>query len=245
MKLNVNLSVLNEAAKKMGAEPIVFSTNTRFEHTDIDKILGTTSGQQININDIEVNLDGGGLFEYEGRQVLLFIPNQYNSLEDILNDPMKGNKFHVSDCRTLQEMKQRNAFNKYAVTNNLSGIFTIYNKNNEANKVESSLFVCKNCLEKLNYKNYKNETYQIKNSIFNEFRIDEFFERYSTLFDYLPNINIEPTEINYTDNWKEISKEYRSSKDFICETCNTSFKNNKELLHTCSEAVAVFVSLLL
>lgn len=230
MKLTIDLSILNKAIIKMGAEPIRFSTNTKLKHIIIPG-LDTTSGKSIEVNDIEVNLDGGGLLEYEGGQVLLFIPNQFNSLENILNDSMQGNRFHVSDCRTLQEMKENNRFNKYAVTNNLSGKFTIYHRNNEAYKVESSLHVCKNCLEKLNYKNYKNETY-LKNKIFNEFRVDEFFERYSTLFDYLPNIKIEPSEIDYADNWNEVSKDYRSSKSYVCETCDTSFKNNKYLLHT-------------
>lgn len=233
MKLNVNFDLLKKAVEKMGAEPIQFQTNSKFEHTKIDEILGTTSGQKININDIEVNQDGGGLFEYQGRQVLLFIPNQFNKLDDILNNPMKGNRFHVSDCSTLQEMKQKNKYNKYAVTRNLSGKFQIYNYKNESNTVDAKLHVCKNCLEKLNYKNYKNESFHNKTKIFEEFSIEEFFETYSTLFEYLPAIDTSKEPQNdYTKDWEDVSKDYRSSKNYICETCDTSFVHNKDLLHT-------------
>jgi hypothetical protein len=232
MKLNINLDLLDSAIIKMGAEPIAFTPKeTKIE--EIDKILGSTSGQKLNINDIEVNLDGGGIFEYQGRQVLLFIPNQFNSLDDILHNSMKGNRFHVADCITLQKMKQNNKYNKYSVTNNLSGKFTIFNRDNESSTVESKLHVCKNCLEKLNYKNYKNEKYN-QQQIFENFDIGEFFEKYSILFEYLPNVDIEEQTktSKYTKDWDEVSKKYRTSKNYICETCDTSFIKYKYLLHT-------------
>ncbi len=235
MKLNVNFDVLNEAVKKMGAKPIVFETNSRFKHTKIDELLGTTSGQKIDINDIEVNEDGGGLFEYQGRQVLLFIPNhnpRYKSIYEVLDDSMKGNRFHISNCSTLEKMKRTNRYNKYHVTRNLSGKFKIYNEGNESHTVDAMLHVCKNCLEKLNYRNYKNENSQNRSKIFNEFNIGEFFETYSTLFDYLPNINVEKHSTGYTNDWSKVSRKYRDSKNYTCETCNTSFIKNKSLLHT-------------
>jgi len=128
MKLNVDLTLLQNAVKKMGAPLIDFDTTTVFDHVDIDSILNTTSGIEIDINEIEVNLDAGGLFEYKGRQVLLFIPNHnpvYKSINDVLNDPMQGNRFHVSDCTTLKKMRETNRYNKYHVTQNLSGMFAI------------------------------------------------------------------------------------------------------------------------
>jgi len=233
MKLNINLDLLDSAIKKMGAEAIIFTPkNTKID--DIDITLGSTSGKKIDINNIEVNLDGGGLFEYEGRQVLLFIPNQFNSIDEILNNPMKGNRFHVADCSTLQEMKQKNKYNKYAVTHNLTEKFEIYNYRNENIKIDAKLHVCKNCLEKLNYKNYKNENYNNKQEIFENFNIGEFFERYSTLFEYLPNIDIKEQKksTTYTNDWKKVSRDYRISKKYICETCDTSFIKDKYLLHT-------------
>jgi len=233
MKLNINLDLLDSAIKKMGAQSISF-TPKKTILDPIDKVLGSTSGKKININDIEINLDGGGLFEYEGRQVLLFIPNQFNQLAEILHNPIKGNRFHVADCSTLQEMKQKNKYNKYHVTHNLSEKFEIYNYRNEDIKKDAKLHVCKNCLEKLNYKNYKNESYNQKQQIFENFDIGEFFERYSTLFDYVPTLGLENNQKNnqYTNDWKSISQDYRAKKYYICETCDTSFNKNKQLLHT-------------
>jgi len=231
MKLNINFDLLDNAITKMGAEPIVFTPkNTPIGDIGIE--LGSTSGKKIDINDIEVNLDGGGIFEYQGRQVLLFIPNQFNRLDEILSNPMIGNRFHVSDCNKIQEMKQRNKYNKYSVTNNLSGKFEIYNYQNPEQKEVSKLHICKYCLEKLNYKNYKNEKYNKKQEIFENFDIGEFFERYSTLFEYLPNINKKKGASTYTDNWETLSRDYRASKNYICETCDTSFIKDKYLLHT-------------
>ena len=227
MKLNVDLTSLQNAVKKMGAPLIDFDTTTVFDHVDIDSILNTTSGIEIDINEIEVNLDAGGLFEYKGRQVLLFIPNHnpmYKSINDVLNDPMQGNRFHVSDCTTLKKMRETNRYNKYHVTQNLSGMFEIYNDGNEDIKKDAKLHVCKNCLMMLNYKNYKNETNIEKNKIFNNFKINEFFETYSAFFEYLPNIK---------NNNKILDRSITPSinrKNYICKVCNTDFKNNPKLL---------------
>ncbi|MEA2018879.1 MAG: hypothetical protein U9N59_10565 [Campylobacterota bacterium] len=234
MKLNINFDLLDSAISKMGAKKIIFEPKAT---TPEPPNIGDTAGVEININDIEINLDGGGLFEYDGRQVLLFIPNhnpRYKSIEEVLHDPMRGNRFHVSDCSTLQQMKERNNYNKYHVTQNLSGKFKIYNEGKEKDGQNAKLHVCKNCLEKLNYKNYKNEIYNKKQEIFENFDIGEFFERYSTLFEYLPNIESDRQKeaTTYTDNWEAVSKDYRASKNYVCETCDTSFIKDKHLLHT-------------
>jgi len=221
MKLNVDLELLNNAVKKMGAPLVEFNANTSFEHLDI---LGTTMGREIDIKDIEINLESGSLFEFKGRQVLLFIPNQFNELNLILENATKGNRFHIADCSTLIQMKETNRYNKYAVTNNLSGKFTIYHRSNTNEKVESKLYVCKNCLEKLNYKNYKDESTRNRNQIFSDFKINEFFETYSTFFNYLPNIKNNEEILNR--NPSTIIKK----KNYVCETCNTDFKNNSKLI---------------
>jgi hypothetical protein len=237
MKLNVNFDLLDNAVSKMGARLVEFNSKTTFKHTDIDEILGTSIGQKVVFDDITINLDGGGLFEYKGRQVLLFLPKQFNDISLVKKDYSRGNKFHVADCSTLQLQRERGTFKNYSATNNLAGKFNVYgfDSYNKRDEFDTNLNVCQNCLKKLNYKNFNTVVSRIeKNNIVNNFTTSEFFERYSTLFEYLPIINSDTHKVatNYTDNWKEVSRDYRSSKNYICETCDTSFIKYKQLLHT-------------
>lgn len=223
MKLQVDLSLLESAVIQMGAPLIDFKTSTKFGHVDIDKILGTTSGQTISLEDITVNMDASELLEYKGRQVLLFIPDQGNRIDNVIEDATRGTKFHICDCKTLQEMRATNRYNKYAVTNNLTGIFDIYGtsyQTNEEKNIQSKLYVCKNCLNKLNYKNYQDN----KTQVFNQFKISEFFETYSTLFEYLPNIKNDGNTLTRED------QSINPTKSSTCCECDTTFPANSKLI---------------
>lgn len=226
MKLNVDFSQLYASVERMGAsadidfvfEPIIF------EVIDIDVEL--QKGQEVDLEDLETS--DGTLLTYKGRQVLLYIPDQGKRIQSVIENSQNGTKFHVADCRTLQEMKQKKKFDRYIVTNNLSGIFKINGTNLDDNEIEvdSVLHVCKNCLTLLNYKNYKNNK-----TVFDTFKISEFFETYSTFFSHFPKFEDELYKSTYTKDWAAISSEYKKSKNYICETCDTSFINNKYLLH--------------
>lgn len=235
MKLSVNFDLLKKAAKQMGAEPIHFDISSKFEHAKIDDILGSTTGQQIDLKDPGLNLDGaGGLLSYQGRQVLLFLPKQFNDITLVKSDYTKGNKFHISDCSTLQQQIKRGTFKNYSATNNLHNKFRVYgfDHNNERDEFDTQLNVCQNCLKKLNYKNFNHENWNNKRDIVKNFQIDEFLETYSTLFEYLPDVYESTSNKEYTNDWNTISKNYRESKKYICETCDTSFIEYKNLLHT-------------
>ncbi len=227
MKLNIDFAELFQSAEKMGAEEIDFDIGeTSFDGLDIDELLSTT-GIEIEPNDVD---EFNGLLSYKGRQVLLYIPDQGYRIDDVLDNPSLGRKFHVSDCKTLEEMKSKKRFDRYIVTNDLSGEFNVNGFSKLQNKNidgVANLQVCKNCLDKLNYKNYKNN----KQKVFKEFQIDEFFENYSTLFRHLPKLN-KVYKSEYTKDWDIVSKDYRSSKSYVCEGCHTSFVDNKKLLHT-------------
>ena len=184
MKLNVDFSSLNESVEKMGAELIEFKIEkTKFTDLDIDKILATT-GIEINPIDLEV-IDG--LLSYEGRQVLLFIPD-HSQIDKVIVDSSVGNKYHVSDCGAIERMKHENKFDRYFVTNSVSGKFDIKGFSTKEKKdieTNTELNICKKCLSKLNYKNYRKN----KDNVFNAFNLNEFFETYSTHFTNIPKKN--------------------------------------------------------
>jgi RNase P subunit RPR2 len=233
MKINVNFTELFNAIKKMGAQDIEFNLkNINIDgHLDIDTILGTT-GQEIKLEDLEFS---DGLLSYHGRQVLLYIPDHGKRIEKAIDNPSTGSRFHVADCRTLNDMKRKKRFDRYIVTNKLSGSFDVSGISYETNKeIKDSieLKVCKNCLNFLNYQNYQNSIQPTKTTIFSKFTIGTFFENYSTLFTILPKKLNQIYSSTYTNDWKDISQKYRESRKFICEKCDTLFVDNKELLHT-------------
>ena len=229
MKLYVNFSALEKSVKKMGVPLIEFSVgSSKFDELDIDTILGTT-GIEINLEDLE---DRDGLLSYHGRQVLLYIPDQGPRINKVLEDPSQGTRFHVSDCSTLKNMKQMKRFDRYIVTNKLTGSFEVSGNDyytSEAVTGTAGLKVCKNCLKELNYNGYASEGKRL--NVFNKFTLETFFENYSTLFEHMPRLENKLYSSTYTDDWKEVSRFYREKMRYKCEACETSFLEDKKLLH--------------
>lgn len=121
MRFNVDLSELWQSVKQISKIKI---------DIDLEKLtalnpINTTVGLEIPIDEITFT----PLPTYQGKQVILFIPDHsYNTLfEETLCDPTKGNKYHLTDCTTLESMRQRNRYKRYFATTNLSGEFTISN----------------------------------------------------------------------------------------------------------------------
>lgn len=190
-------------------------------------------GIEIDLEQLEVI---NGLLAIQGRQVLLYIPDQYrrHSFQDIVDDPAKGNRFHVADCKMLEDMRARGRFGRYIATNNLSGMFQISAQNSpsQAEPPTARLLVCRYCLGKLNYQNYTHGGR--RTAIWRDFDIGKFFEIYSTNFRYLPTTLPERTIGNdYTEDWSEISRTIRQECGFQCDECRVDLSDHqyRRLLH--------------
>ncbi|WP_289283858.1 MULTISPECIES: hypothetical protein [unclassified Methylophaga] len=233
MKLDVDLSHLWKVVSAMGAEIVnEFHLNPQTDDIefDIDKELSSNEGKSITLDELDTSQ---GILSVEGRQVLLFIPDQSFRISEVIEDPSKGRKFHVADCKTLKSMRQKNRFDRYSVTNNLSGLFRVFGTEQITGKDvddEVELEVCKNCLAFLNYENYRNSSSKWK--IFSNFTIDDFFSTYSTVFPHLPKKFSNNNKTGYTKDWKDVSEAYRKQKSFICECCSLDLNSHKKLLHT-------------
>ena len=227
MKLSVDFSVLTAAVSQMGASTINFNPAVELDSlNEIDSLLG--EGFEVNFNDIEFET---GLASYQGRQVLLFIKDHSGKVLLALEDGSKGNKFHISDCSTLDEMRKRGRFERYVVTNDLSGNFNISGsdwKTAELHEGEAQLNVCKNCLSNLNYKSYQSKP---KGPIFKSFKIEEFFDTYSSFFKFMPSGVANTLRAGYTDDWKEVSRRFREQSKYNCQKCRLDLSQNKNLLH--------------
>ena len=231
MSLNVDLSELLSNAKRMSGEDFNFRLKLDKIEMDPLDITLTTTGVDIELS--EINFEHG-LASHEGRQILLYISDHSfrDKIDNVLEDGAQGNKFHVADCRTIKEYRARDEkrFERYKITNNLSGSFNVSGTNQYTNvftEGQANLKVCKNCLTKLNYKGYQND-----NSIFKIFSIEEFFSIYSSFFEYLPNRSLSGLKVDrYTDDWKKVSKEIKKVRAYKCEQCRVDLSSHENLLH--------------
>jgi hypothetical protein len=231
MKLVVDLSALWASVKQMGAEATDYVLNVRESGAlQLDKDLSSSGGIDIALEDIDTD---DGVLSYQGRQVLLFIPDQGRNIEEVLTNPIKGRRFHVADCQKLNEMKQQNRFERYKATNNLQGMFQVYGTshiNGQSVEGEAALKVCMLCLKFLNYKGYKSNARASK-QIHSSFDIAQFLSHYSTIFSAMPERANFIEKGGYADNWAEVSAAYRQSKAYCCEQCSVDLSSNKQLLH--------------
>ena len=183
----------------------------------------------IEINPDEITICPDGTFKYEGLKVLLYIRDnfRYNLFSFIDNNLPK---FHISECRTIKEMKEAKRYiSRYVVTNRRDGLFNI--RINQQEKPDQQLSVCKNCLTRLNYNNYNDPFFPNKrNSIFKNFSIENFFSLYIGIQD-IPPYTEKTAPINeYAKNWRKISRNYKDTKGWKCEDCGKSFAHENALL---------------
>ncbi|WP_278453484.1 hypothetical protein [Stutzerimonas kunmingensis] len=227
MEIRVDFSELWGQVKRLSDAPVEFDWVAAAQLDPIDVVL--LEGREVRLEDLDVI---NGLLSVDGRQVLLYIPDQYSPVDVVQASPDKGKRFHVADCKTLADMRAKGRFERYLVTNNLTGIFQISGKNSRGmpDELKSRLLVCKNCLEKLNYQNYCHEG--TRSAIWHGFETGKFFETYSTSFRHLPRSLAQRALGNdYTDDWAEISAEVRRRCGFKCDACAVSLTEHRHLLH--------------
>lgn len=227
VKITVDFSSLWDEVRKMTSDTADFSLD--FGRRGVDPIdIELDKGKEVDYGEIDFT---GLLASVDGRQVLLYIPDHSFNFNEVVAGEKDGNKFHVSDCKTLEMMRRDKRFERYIVTNSLSGKFRIFGKgqfDGSKAEAEAALFVCKNCLIKLNYKGA--EEYSRRQSVVDTFSISEFFETYSSCFRYEPK-SFRNREEGYVKGWPEISSQLKKDKDYQCETCCVVLKDHKRLLH--------------
>ncbi|WP_447585569.1 HNH endonuclease [Pseudoxanthomonas mexicana] len=230
MELDVNFSELWRQARRVSENIVPFDWTASVVLDPID--IQLSEGKEVQLEDLDVV---NGLLSVEGRQVLLFIPDQHAPVDVVQAFPEKGKRFHVADCKTLQDMRARGRFQRYLATNKLDGMFLITGADSAGRyrEVESELRVCMNCLEVVNYRDYAHKSHGgERRSVWREFEIAEFFNTFSTSFRYLPrNIAARPGSGKYTDDWAQISSVIRSRCGFRCDDCGLDLSAHRNLLH--------------
>lgn len=234
MKLTVDFSALKRAVSVMGAREREFAlTNVLTEIDSINVAFedGLELGKDIQLN--EINSDFGVL-SAKGVQLMLYIPDQGGSLDEVLRDGSKGKKVHVAECSTLESMRNEGRFPRYQVTSRRDGLLPVYGYGTPLDKNDpklARLCVCKNCLTVLNYKGYSTSDWKHKNKVFREFTFDTFFETYSSYFKSLPGKHISQNSGDYPSNWFEISNRVKHERNYTCEQCGVHLIDERKLLH--------------
>lgn len=194
---------------------------------DIDILLD--KGLELDSLD-RVEVDERGLLTLEGRPILLYIRDTRKSKYILENEPENAVRFHVAECKTIERMKEEHRYERYIVTNDTSGIFEVdyVNDDGRTGTTEAKLYVCKNCLKSLNYKDYKTLTPKEKHVIWHNFDIEKFFEEYHPKFSSLPSRTARSAKKSgYPDNWSEISNRVRSLYNWKCECCGVDLSAPK------------------
>ena len=227
---------LNELRQQMGAELISWRSGGRWDPIDIE--LGG-EGKEIPPEEIEYAPDG--TLGYEGRRVVVYIRDQYvfNSHErvdpDKLVDPERLYKFHIAYCPTLKVMQSQNKFERYVVATRTDGKFIVNflvggGIHDKGERVERRLYVCKNCLNKLDYKKYRTKRTQQSN-IRESFDLKEFFETYGSQIKTKPTHTDITAPINkYSSDWDQISRQYKEKIGWKCEECSINLEEKTEFL---------------
>ncbi|ELA08938.1 hypothetical protein MOMA_00965 [Moraxella macacae 0408225] len=227
MNLAEILDKLQQNALKVSQNLVDYEPMVNSELDITIKQLKSRSGIEISLEDIELQ---GNVWTYKGHHVLLFIPDQGFGVDKVIAGNKEGRKYHLTDCKKIDEMKTEGRFGRYKVTNNTEGIFAVYGRHSETGETmhaEVRLNVCKLCLGRLNYQGYPKNKVQV----YNNFDLDEFLETYRTHFKTTP-ANIGQDKAGYANNWEEISHRYRERQAWRCEQCQVDLSNHKSLLHT-------------
>lgn len=229
MQIRTDFSAFWSHVKRISTDVADFKIALEGEFEPIDREL--RDGKEIDLSAVQPH---NGLLSYEGRQVLLFISDHGKNVLAAKDDPEAGRRFHVAECSTLEDMRQRGRFERYIATNNTSGVFRIVGTDmsgHEELSFDVPLMVCINCLKRINYKNYRHAS-RARLEIWRPFSIADFFNNYSTSFKKLPaTLGRGNSSSTYSADWPEISAQVRREANYCCEQCRVNLSAHPSTLH--------------
>lgn len=113
LRLELDLSSMVLALDRMGARPVPVDLNAELPRLELGGGLGSRLLEGVSIDPREVDVTDGGLLSYQGYQVVLYIPDQGERIDDVLRNGQKGTRFHVAYCHTLQSMAAEGRYQRY------------------------------------------------------------------------------------------------------------------------------------
>jgi hypothetical protein len=190
-------------------------------------------GLEIPLQDVSV-LDDGTLI-YKNRRVVLYIRDvkQYRQTE-----PDELSRFHVANCKKLEEMRANNRFERYVVATRDTGTFQINLKRYNSPAFEKSdkvLKVCQFCLHKLNWQDFKGlgSDSSRKRSFVADFKLTKFFEAYpKNIMVYEPRHDEISAPLNdYSPEFRLVADRLKRKRGYKCDECGDDLSELKRFLH--------------
>lgn len=221
----------NRLRRLMAADLVPFD-QLKWSNSNLQELLRKLSHQGVEVALEEIQLDDDGTFTYQGLHVLVYIRDQ----KFYPNRPDGEYKFHICNCKTIEDFRKNNRLNRYVASRRTDGTFLVNVRNVVTGAYEKEgeylkLNVCKYCLAQLSYKGYK--SYSTTPDIYDDFELAEFFDLYKdSQFNYTPTHSeyTSPLE-EYSDTFKDLSFEIRQAANWCCAMCNLSLVSDKNLLH--------------
>lgn len=226
---------LNSIKAKMGIPRDVYGELTvsiaasRLTELELEK-LTSANGLDISADDLTILPDG--TLAYKNSRVILYIRDVA-----VYSRQKIQPRFHLANCSTLQQMRERKRFDRYVVSTRTDGRFNINVIGSGVVKTELyNLSVCQNCLNLLGFDGFGMNWPKTKRINFvNLFKIDSFFDKYPrSLYSQTPTYNSDNAPLNiYSDDFKEISQKVKNDSGWHCQECGIDLSEpvNKKWLH--------------
>ena len=145
-------------------------------------------------------------------------------------------KYHIYKCSTISQMFDSGRKHRYKINNRENGTFhcKLFNKYNIKleERENQKLNICKNCLGQfLNLNTYPS------NDDVENFNLKNFHQQNSSFFGFDTSKlekGEESTHNAYSEQWKEISTQFKTKKNYTCEKCTWKANNHsqKKFIHT-------------
>lgn len=124
----------------------------------------------IDVYDHEVRTTPEKVLVWRGEVVVHYIRDQLN-----WSSGATGYRFHVADCGTRESMRSLGRDHRYVVTNRADGLFPV---RVSGRLTYDALQVCRNCLSRLNWDDYRRAGPRERDRIVNGFNVRDFFDTY-------------------------------------------------------------------
>ena len=204
-----DFSELKIFVKGFGIDPD--SRGSRFTITVTEKLTAEELDKYVEITNTGIFYTDKKGLRHKG---FLFIQKGYSDA-NVQRFGTSVPKFHVINCKTIEEQKQRLNFNGHYVFSN-SQIKMI----DKFDNVEKEPTVCGNCLGLVIGLQKNMKTSEYRDQIISDNKAQGNFEESD-----LP-IDIPTNRWGYTHDWDETSKNYRMKKFFTCEQCGINLNQN-------------------
>lgn len=236
---NFHINVgLNELRRLMGADrlgELTLSSNSRNLTVAEFEVL-MTGGIDIQSLD-EVRVLPDGTLAYKDRRVLLYIrdvSDYGNRARDVNSLP----KFHVSNCKKLQDMRSQNRFGRYVVAARQDGNFQINRIGNGSPTATSTerLLVCQFCLGNLSFNGFSPGLPSDKRKrLVHTFSLKVFFSKYDRDIIDAGELQSETTAPlnDYTGDFGLHATAAKERSNYRCENCMVNLQQShlRRFLH--------------